>query len=62
MVYRADRPTELVDRARVSGRVAIDGREVLATSVSRQYELLTGQRIPPEGTTEAPGPLRCIRT
>jgi 3-dehydroquinate dehydratase/shikimate dehydrogenase len=48
MVYRTDRPTELVDRARSFEQLVVDGHEVLAESVRRQYRLLTGAAIPAE--------------
>ena len=56
MVYRHDGPTELIRRARRSGHPVIEGHEVLATSVSRQYALLTGHGMPPESANSLSEP------
>jgi shikimate 5-dehydrogenase len=38
--------TSLIANALASGRVAIDGREVLFVQVRRQFYLMTGQEMP----------------
>lgn len=45
LVYGA-RPTPLVDTTRARRQVAIDGRDVLVTQVSRQFRLMTGKEMP----------------
>jgi shikimate 5-dehydrogenase len=45
LVY-GPRPTDLVSRARESGRVTVDGCEVLLAQARRQFRLMTGRRWP----------------
>ncbi|MGH9379791.1 MAG: shikimate dehydrogenase family protein, partial [Thermoanaerobaculia bacterium] len=46
LVYRQDRPTPLVAAARASGRLAVDGREVLLGQAIPQFHLMTGRELP----------------
>ena len=56
LVYGA-RPTPLVQHSRAREQVVIDGREVLLTQVRRQFELMTGDKMPvahsPDGSQKA---------
>jgi shikimate 5-dehydrogenase len=52
LVY-GPRPTDLLSRARASGRVTVDGREVLLAQVRRQFRVMTGRRLPAEGSGAA---------
>jgi 3-dehydroquinate dehydratase/shikimate dehydrogenase len=45
LVY-GSRPTPLVDTTRARQQIAIDGRDVLVTQVSRQFHLMTGKEMP----------------
>jgi len=45
LVY-GSRPTPLVDTTRARQQIAIDGRDVLVTQVSRQFRLMTGKEMP----------------
>lgn len=45
LVYRTA-PTALVAASSARGRVAIDGREVLVVEALRQFQLMTGRRMP----------------
>lgn len=45
LVY-GSRPTPLVDTTRARHQLAIDGRDVLVTQVSRQFQLMTGKEMP----------------
>ena len=45
LVY-GSRPTPLVDTTRARRQIAIDGRDVLVTQVSRQFRLMTGKEMP----------------
>ena len=45
LVY-GSRPTPLVGTTRARRQVAIDGRDVLVTQVSRQFQLMTGKEMP----------------
>lgn len=45
LVYSSDAPTRLVMETRTAGRVAIDGREVLAAQALAQFRLMTGNEI-----------------
>lgn len=45
-------PTPLVTHARASGRIVIDGREVLQAQVLRQFRLMTGREMPFELASE----------
>jgi 3-dehydroquinate dehydratase / shikimate dehydrogenase len=45
LVY-GSRPTPLVDTTRARRQVAIDGRDVLVTQVSRQFRMMTGKEMP----------------
>jgi shikimate 5-dehydrogenase len=45
LVY-GSRPTPLVDATRARQQIAIDGRDVLVTQVSRQFRLMTGKEMP----------------
>ena len=45
LVY-GTRPTPLVGTTRARQQVAIDGREVLVTQVSHQFQLMTGKQMP----------------
>jgi 3-dehydroquinate dehydratase / shikimate dehydrogenase len=46
--YRADGDTALVAAARGRGLAAVDGRAVLASETGGQFELMTGQPMPPD--------------
>jgi 3-dehydroquinate dehydratase / shikimate dehydrogenase len=48
LVYRDPGTTPLVTQARERGLLALDGRSVLAEETSRQFELMTGQPMPPD--------------
>ena len=45
LVY-GSRPTPLVDTTRARQQLAIDGRDVLVTQVSHQFQLMTGKEMP----------------
>jgi len=45
LVY-GSRPTPLVDTTRARQQLAIDGRDVLVTQVSHQFQLMTGKDMP----------------
>ena len=45
LVY-GSRPTPLVGTTRARHQLAIDGRDVLVTQVSRQFRLMTGKDMP----------------
>lgn len=45
LVY-GSRPTPLVGTTRARRQIAIDGRDVLVTQVSRQFQLMTGKEMP----------------
>jgi 3-dehydroquinate dehydratase/shikimate dehydrogenase len=45
LVY-GSKPTPLVDTTRARRQLAIDGRDVLVTQVSRQFNLMTGKEMP----------------
>jgi shikimate 5-dehydrogenase len=45
LVY-GSRPTPLVGTTRARRQIAIDGRDVLVTQVSRQFHLMTGKEMP----------------
>jgi len=45
LVY-GSRPTPLVDSTRARQQLAIDGRDVLVTQVSHQFQLMTGKEMP----------------
>jgi 3-dehydroquinate dehydratase/shikimate dehydrogenase len=45
LVY-GSRPTPLVDSTRARRQLAIDGRDVLVTQVSHQFQLMTGKEMP----------------
>ncbi|HET7158215.1 MAG TPA: NAD(P)-binding domain-containing protein, partial [Burkholderiales bacterium] len=45
LVY-GSRPTPLVGTTRARQQLAIDGRDVLVTQVSRQFRLMTGKEMP----------------
>jgi len=46
LVYLADGPTPLVEQVEASGRIAVDGREVLLQQAVAQFRLMTGQDLP----------------
>jgi 3-dehydroquinate dehydratase/shikimate dehydrogenase len=45
LVYGAN-PTALVQHSRAREQVVLDGRDVLLTQVSRQFEMMTGSKMP----------------
>jgi len=45
LVYGA-RPTPLVEHSRAREQVVLDGRDVLLTQVRRQFEMMTGNKMP----------------
>ena len=45
LVYGA-RPTPLVEHSRAREQVVLDGRDVLMTQVRRQFEMMTGNKMP----------------
>ncbi len=45
-VYRPTGPTPLVEEARAAGRLAVDGREVLAYQAVSQFRIMTGHELP----------------
>lgn len=47
LVYLPDAPTRLVREARVAGRRAVDGREVLIAQALSQFRLMTGESMDP---------------
>jgi 3-dehydroquinate dehydratase/shikimate dehydrogenase len=53
--YRTDGDTALVVAARRRGLTAVDGRAVLATETGGQFELMTGQPMPPDAVGIAAG-------
>jgi len=55
LVYRRTGPTRLVRATRASGRIAIDGREVLLYQAIPQFRLMTGQEMPEAESRELLG-------
>jgi 3-dehydroquinate dehydratase/shikimate dehydrogenase len=55
LVYRAGAETALIAAVRARGLVAIDGRRVLANETGGQFELMTGQPMPPDAVGIASG-------
>jgi 3-dehydroquinate dehydratase/shikimate dehydrogenase len=55
LVYLADRSTALVDELRARGIEALDGRRVLVAETGGQFELMTGQPMPPDAVGIASG-------
>ena len=45
LVY-GEEPTDLVQRTRARGSIAIDGREVLLHQAAAQFQLMTGRELP----------------
>ncbi len=55
LVYHATRPTRLVEEARLAGRQAVDGREVLLAQAAPQFRLMTGHEFPSDQLREVIG-------
>ena len=55
LVYLQSAPSRLVSEARLAGRQAIDGREVLLAQAVPQFELMTGQVLPADRLAEVVG-------
>lgn len=55
LVYRRSSPTRLVETTRASGRIAIDGREVLLYQAIPQFKLMTGHEMPEAESRELLG-------
>lgn len=55
LVYLADAETTLVAAARARGLVVVDGRDVLVAEAGWQFQLMTGQPMPPDAVGIASG-------
>lgn len=55
LVYLPEEETRLVREARATGRLAIDGREVLVGQAVSQFRLMTGHQMPYEEAMETVG-------
>jgi shikimate dehydrogenase len=55
LVYLRSAPTRLVRMARESGRIAVDGREVLLAQAIPQFKLMTGHDMPEDESRQLLG-------
>jgi shikimate 5-dehydrogenase len=54
------KPTSLIAAAKARQQIAIDGRDVLLTQVTRQFRMMTGADLPEAVALEAIGRVRQV--